>query len=233
MLKILGALLWVAVLLTVMPMAADQWDKKTTVTFNAPVELPGIVLTPGTYVFKLLDSRSDRHIVQVFNADETRLITTLLAIPNLRLTPTSETVLRFEERPIGTPEAIRAWFYPGDNFGQEFAYPKGRATELAETAQVPVLTAELTPTEKPEEMIKEPVATITPEKKEVEIAPVAPPSQPDTASLVANAVPGPELEVPPVAELPRTASSLPSAILLGLCSLGITGILRVASKHAT
>jgi hypothetical protein len=220
----------VVVLLAVLPIAADQWNKKTTVTFNAPVELPGIVLIPGTYVFKLVDSSWDRHVVQVFDADETHLFATLLAIPNVRLTPTSETVLRFEERPSGTPDAIRAWFYPGDSFGQEFVYPKARATQLAESAQVPVLTAQLEPAEKPEEMIKEPVTAITPEKTEVEIAP--PPSQPDTASLVANAVPGPDLEVAPVAELPRTASSLPSVILLGLCSLGIAGILRTASKHA-
>ena len=34
----------------------DEWDKKTIFTFNAPVEVPGKVLTPGSYVFKLLNT---------------------------------------------------------------------------------------------------------------------------------------------------------------------------------
>src|SRR4029079_12606649 len=70
---------------------AQSWDKKTTVTFSAPFEIPGVdaqVLPAGTYVFKLLDSASDRHIVQIFNKDETHLYSTILAIPNYRLTPT-------------------------------------------------------------------------------------------------------------------------------------------------
>ena len=56
---------------------ADEWNDKTVMTFSAPVEIPGVhlkgwgVLPAGTYVFKLLDSQSDRHIVQIFNKDET------------------------------------------------------------------------------------------------------------------------------------------------------------------
>ena len=46
---------------------ADEWNKKTIVTFSGPVEIPGQVLQPGSYVFKLADSQSDRNIVQVFN----------------------------------------------------------------------------------------------------------------------------------------------------------------------
>jgi len=97
---------------------ADEWNKKTVVTFSQPVELPGIVLPAGTYVFRLLDSNSDRHIVQVFDKDEMKLYTTILALPNYRLEPAGATVMHFAERPKGTPEALRAWFYPGDNFGQ-------------------------------------------------------------------------------------------------------------------
>src|SRR5690242_6885489 len=69
------------------PALADEWNRKTTVTFSAPVEIPGVhlkgwgVLPAGTYVFKIMDSLSDRHIVQIFNADETTLYATILAIP--------------------------------------------------------------------------------------------------------------------------------------------------------
>src|SRR5579862_421715 len=98
---------------------ADDWDKKTTVTFSSPIEIPGVhlqgwgVLPAGTYVFKVLDSKSDRHIVQIFNTDETVIYATILAIPNYRLQATDKTVMTFRERPAGQPEALRAWFYPG------------------------------------------------------------------------------------------------------------------------
>ncbi len=119
---------------------ADEWDKKTTVTFSAPVEVPGKVLPAGTYVFKLLDSPSDRHIVQIYDADEKKLYATILAVPDYRLKPTDKPVLRFEERPSGQPEALEAFFYPGDNFGQQFVYPHKRAVELAKRTNHDVLS---------------------------------------------------------------------------------------------
>jgi hypothetical protein len=35
-------------------------------------------------------------------------------------------ILQLEERPSGQPEALKAWFYPGDNTGIEFVYPTGK-----------------------------------------------------------------------------------------------------------
>jgi hypothetical protein len=119
------------VMLAVLVTRADEYNKKTVVTFNGPVEIPGKVLPAGTYVFKLFDSDSDRNIVQIWNKDETQLIATVLAIPDYRLTPADNPIITFEERAQGSPPAIRAWFYPGDNHGLEFVYPKTRATELA------------------------------------------------------------------------------------------------------
>src|SRR5438045_629948 len=80
--------------------SAQSRSKKTTVTFSAPVEIPGVnaqVLPAGTYVFKLLDSQSDRHIVQIFNKEETHVFSTILAIPNYRLKATNKTVMTFAE----------------------------------------------------------------------------------------------------------------------------------------
>src|SRR5947207_1681949 len=84
--------------------SAQSWNKKTTVTFSAPVEIPGVnaqVLPAGTYVFKLLDSQSDRHIVQIFNKEETHVFSTILAIPNYRLKATNKTVMTFAEKTAG------------------------------------------------------------------------------------------------------------------------------------
>jgi hypothetical protein len=110
---------------SVMPSAkADEWNKKTVVTFNVPVEVPGKVLPEGTYVFKLADSQSNREIVQIFTEDERELITTTLAVPAYRPEPTGDSVITFEERTSGSPEAVKTWFYPGDNYGFEFMYRK-------------------------------------------------------------------------------------------------------------
>ena len=96
-------------------------------TFSEPFEVPGAdaqILPAGTYVFTLVDSLSDRNIVRITNEDGTHVFTTILAINNLRLKPTDKTVMSFKERGEGQPEAIKAWFYPGDTYGQEFVYPK-------------------------------------------------------------------------------------------------------------
>src|SRR5258705_12617866 len=87
---------------------ADEWDKTTKITFKEPVQVPGKVLQPGTYTFKLLDSSSNRHVVQIFNEDHTQLVTTVLAIPNERLEPAGKTILTYDERPADQPMALAA-----------------------------------------------------------------------------------------------------------------------------
>ena len=152
---------------------ADEWNKKTTLTVSESFQVPNKVLPPGTYVIKLLDSPSDRHIVQIFNADETQLQTTILAIPNYRLQPTGKTVVTFWETPPGQPKALRAWFYPGDNFGQEFAYPKSAAVQIAAVSHEPVPTTEAI---QPAELPKAEVTQTQPEPQEV--AQATPPPAP-------------------------------------------------------
>jgi hypothetical protein len=120
--------------------SADAADRKTTITFSAPVEVPGKVLPAGTYVFKLLDSSSNRNIVEIFDKDEKKLYATLLAIPDYRPQPYDKTMVTFEERPSGSPEAIEAWFYPGDPYGMKFVYPHKRAVELAKRTNHNVLS---------------------------------------------------------------------------------------------
>jgi hypothetical protein len=208
---------------------ADNWNKKTVVTFSVPVEIPGVgaqVLPAGTYVFKLMNSPSDRNIVQVFNEPMDHVYATILAIPNYRLKATDKTVMTFNERSVGSPEAIRAWFYPGANWGQEFVYPKARAIELAKLTNQPVLamptelaTTIITPVKEVSEppviaLKAAPVEAIKPTGETVAIAEVVLP--PPIA-----AIPTENLTATPAAEhLPKTASQLPLLGLLGLLSLG-------------
>jgi hypothetical protein len=117
---------------------ADQSDQKTVFTFSGPVEIPGQVLDGGTYVFKVLDSASDRNIVQVFSQDENHLYGTFLTVPDYHQQPSGKTIINFEERAAGDPEAVKAWFYPGDNYGHDFVYPRAKAAALAKANNQPV-----------------------------------------------------------------------------------------------
>jgi hypothetical protein len=202
---------------------ADEWNKKTILTVNETIQVPNKVLPPGTYVIKLLDSPSNRHVVQIFDGDETHLLTTILAIPNYRLQPTGKTVFGFWETPPGQPKALRAWFYPGDNFGQEFAYPKSAAVQIAASAHSAVPTTEVT---EPSEMATAPVtSTPAPQQETAEAAP-APEPQPEAAAPAPAPEPAPTPDPAPQ-ELPKTASPYPLIGLAGLLSLAMFLVLRV------
>ena len=105
---------------------ADNWDQRTVVTIDQPVQVPGAVLAPGTYVFKLFNSNADRKVVQVYNRDENRVIASFIGIPMYRENPSGRTILSFDESPANVPQALHEWFYPGENYGLEFLYPQSR-----------------------------------------------------------------------------------------------------------
>jgi hypothetical protein len=215
--------------------SADEWNKKTVMTFSQPVEIPGQILPAGTYTFVLADSPADRHIVQIFNADGSQIIATVLAINNYRLKPSGDTVVKFAERSGDNPEALKAWFYPGDNFGQEFVYPKQRAIELAVIVKepIPALAADT-------DIKVVPIVAETPEQKEVPVTEVimvtpAPAEVVTPAPVVQATTPAPVVETAPAPvvetqQLPQTASQLPLIVLLGLASLGAAlGLKRFSS----
>jgi hypothetical protein len=118
---------------------ADEWNKKTILTFSGPVQVPGATLPAGSYVFKLADIPGNRHVVQVFDKDEKKIYTTMLAVPNERLEPTDEPVVLFAERAAGSPQAIKVWYYPGNRTGNEFVYPKSQAMRIAKETHQSVL----------------------------------------------------------------------------------------------
>lgn len=218
LIKGLGTLLCLGVLCVVAaPRAtADDWNRETVVTFSGPVEVPGVgehILPAGTYIFKIVGSDVDRHIVRIFSEDKTHIFTTILAIPNYRLKVTGKTVITFRERPAGQPEALRAWFYPGRSWGDEFVYPKAKAIELAKVVNEPVLS---TPAE---------IATVE-DLKTAPIEAVKPTGDPVPVAEVVQ--PPPVVEEAKMEEpkpLPHTASYLPLLGLIGLLSLGVAGVM--------
>jgi hypothetical protein len=206
----------------VTPLAnADQWDKRTTITINEPIEVPScctadhvMVLQPGTYVIALaIASQSDRHTVRVFEQDGKTVVTTMLAIPNLRLKPTGKSVFQFWETPAGQIQQIRAWFYPGDNFGQEFAYHKTKSIEIARVAKAEVPAAVI---EREADLDTAPVVIVNErgEERPTEVI-VARNEPPPAPAFVAQET----RETPAPAALPDTASEYPLFGLLGLGAL--------------
>ena len=210
---------------------ADTWDKKTTVSFSQPVEVPGAILQPGKYVMKLVDSQSDRHVVQFTNERQNHVYATTIAIPAYQTQVTGRTVITFYEAAAGQPEPIRNWYYPGDNFGQEFVYPKEHLRDIAFVRPTPALDTR--------SQVQSPVAAAEP-VPEGESAPVAAPieTQAQANSLtndesnapveIAQAIPpkpeepaaAPAQTAPEPTELPKTDGNLAGIALMGLASIG-------------
>jgi len=240
---------------------ADQWNKKTVLTVNEAIQVPNKTLQPGKYVMRLLDSPSNRHIVQIFDENDQHLITTVLAIPNYRLQPTGKTQFGFWETPVGQPKALRSWFYPGDNFGQEFAYPKNQAMVIASSVHQPVPTtyaqseSELTTarvgtvdqvgTEK--ELDKgtyketprstasdqnQQIARTTPQATPAATPEVTPRTTPrSTPRSTPSASASNDTAATPQS-LPHTASPYPLVGLLGLLSIAAFGVISVVAKRS-
>jgi hypothetical protein len=214
---------------------ADEWDKKTIITFSGPVQVQNTRLEAGTYVFKLADT-TDRHVVQIFNEDETQVIATILAIPDYRLEPKGKTVIKFSETSDGTtasgtvPEAgvpIKEWFYPGDNFGQEFKVIPQPVAEVTAEPTTPPSTESAPP----------PPPAATPEMEQPpeqpqaqESAPAPTEQQPAQVETEPPAAPAPAQAEAPTS-LPKTASSMPLIGLISVLSLAAAGGLRIISKR--
>jgi hypothetical protein len=228
----------------VTPMMADEFNKETILEFSGPVEVPGKVLTPGKYVFKIADSESDRDIVQIFSEDakgSQKLVTTTMAIPDYREETPEKTIIQFEERPSGSPEAVHSWFYPGENTGWQFVYPKSERSQMnsnttpAADAPAPASSG-ATPTPAP-------AASSAPA---VAAAP-APPAEPvgsvtitedDVAIIAQNEapvlMPAPAHDDQGFAErtLPETAGSFGLELMTGLALLSVGIVVVFASRRA-
>jgi hypothetical protein len=225
-LTVIGSLVLLAVVsVPALSQTNLPWDRKTIMTFSQPFEIPGGKILPaGTYVFKLLDAPGNRNVVQIFSENETQVYATVLAVSNHRLQSPDSSIVTFEERVAGSPQAVKAWFYPHDIYGHEFVYPKTRAVELAKLVNesVPSMPAELTPeitapaksvSDQPVVALKEaPLKVEEPSGKEVSIS---------------NAFESPT----EVASLPKTASSIPLVGLIGLLSLVLAFTLLIVTRR--
>ena len=189
---------------------ADPVYEATKVMFHDPVEIPGMVLTPGTYVIKLLDPYGDRDIVRFYNADESHMYAMVFGVRDYRLNAADHAVITFEERASGAPPAIKEWFPAGENWGEQFVYEKPHLVAAAQPVPPPVQAAAVAPAPAPKPApAPAPAAQVPPTPAPVQIAQ----AQPAPSRTPASA-PAPAAE--PTKELPKTASDLPILASLGV-----------------
>ncbi len=213
------------------PALAQPIDQTTYFTFSAPFELPGgKVLPAGKYTFRIADSPSNRHVVQIMSEDRSQVHATILAIPAQRQDIPEEPEVRFMEAAANQPPAVRTWWYPGRTIGHEFIYPKGQARKLAAAQNESVLTAD-TELTKTEDMQTADLSRIDAEGKETEVTTTQTKTQAQTST--AQRAPAPSataVETTRVDEtrtaLPTTASPLPLVGLIGLASLAGAALIR-------
>src|SRR5688572_21732633 len=114
-------------------------SERTFMTFSGAVEMPGVTLQPGTYVFKLADTPT-RNVVQVWDRDEKNMVGHWLFVQAERPQVSGETVVMFKETREGTTPAVQYWYFPGERIGKEFIYPKDQAQRIAARTGLDVRT---------------------------------------------------------------------------------------------
>jgi LPXTG-motif cell wall-anchored protein len=120
--------------------AQVRGDKAVYFTFSQPVSLPQVTLPAGKYLFRLADSLTNRTIVQIYEADGSKLHAMIMTVHAQRPDVPDDPEIRFLEGPANEPPAIATYWYPGERTGWEFIYPREQATRLAQASKQPVLT---------------------------------------------------------------------------------------------
>lgn len=223
-------------------------NQDTFFTFSQQVELPNTTLPAGTYLFRLVDNTSNRHVVRVMSQDRRKLYTTLMAIPSYSVgRAPDKPEIRFMESPATQANAIKIWFYPGNSVGHEFIYPRNQALKLAKASGEPVLTTKSS-NEVSSTVADTDLTRVNPEGQDVdanmrnqrasentrtEIGETATSQQPDTpvppATSAATRQTGTQGATGTSGtrrELPRTATMLPLIGLIGLGSMAASRIVR-------
>ena len=247
---IIGCFVLALVFLAPPVIHGDEWNLATRFSINQPFQVPGMVLQPNTkYVIRLHDSPSERNVVQVFNEEQSKLLTMFIAISDERMQPTDDTKFTFMETAPGYPIPIKEWFYPGRLRGLEFVYPKEQRLEISRHGRESVQTASVITTKSENNVVleeKPSVAESTPsvEKTEEESVQIA---QNDNTSTLKSEPEEVQREKPAeetqavteekktepakTEELPRTAGELPLIALIGaLCVASGLGLKALSSK---
>jgi LPXTG-motif cell wall-anchored protein len=219
---------------------AQTEDQRTYFTFSAPVQLPGVTLPAGKYLFRLADPTTGRKVISVLSADGRKALAMLHTIPNRMAEAPRDAEIRFMETPANMAPAVKTYWYPGKSIGYEFIYPRQQALQLAKATSQPVLTTSTDTKEFETADLSRISGAGVPAPVVVEEAPAAVAvtgraQQGEVASAGSSApvaAQDPQADerarVSARTELPRTASWTPSLVLFGAVTMlaGIALALR-------
>lgn len=187
-------------------------QRTTKLTITEPTEISGTVLQPGTYMIRVRDFKAGKIQVQVTDEKDKAIFATVTAMRMRRNLDTNQQQSEQTEFTYTTANghpALHTWFYPGDEWGEEFT--TGKATWVAESRV---------------ETVAEPAV-----QTETKTVAVASTPAPAPALVAENNAPAPE-PTPAPAELPRTGSNLPLVGLIGLGALAGAAALHIARRMA-
>ncbi len=106
------------------PIGATMNPAKTTYfTFSKAVQLPGVALPAGSYVFEVVDPETGGSVVRVASRDRSKIY--LTRVTNRVERPRSremEPRIVFGEAPAGQLPPVRSWFPHGETIGRAFIY---------------------------------------------------------------------------------------------------------------
>jgi hypothetical protein len=205
-------------------------EKRTSFTIAEPVEVPGAILKPGSYVIRLKSSATEHNVLQLFSVlqilspDTSKVFATVVSMPDYNLPPPDNAVFSYFERGAGHPRTMKAWWYPAPNqYGEQFFYPRPQALVIANNAKGGVLSL---PAEMSAVMMQ---AAAEPQ-------PPAPQSLPGTAPPFTAKVAPPSTadvqmaSVKKMARLPKTAGDFPMVAAAGLLCILAALILGTGSS---
>src|SRR5262245_49619562 len=101
-------------------------------TFSVPVQVPGITLPAGTYVFRVANS-SAQTVWQVLDANERHVLAQFFIVRTGDCVIQEQNrghgkpVVRFYETPHGVAPPMKALYFPADAVGHVFLYPRAQA----------------------------------------------------------------------------------------------------------
>lgn len=221
---------------------AQTEDQRTYFTFSAPVQLPGVTLPAGKYLFRLADPTTGRKVISVLSEDGKTPLAMLHTIPNQMTEAPRDAEIRFMETPANMAPAIKTYWYAGKSIGYEFIYPRQQALQLAKATSQPVLTtrtetkefetadlARISGSGAPAPVVVEEApapAAVTGRAQQGDVASVG--SRAPASASVGSSAPAAASQDPQTDErartsartqLPQTASSTPSLVLVGALTM--------------
>ena len=211
------------------PATAYTLDRRTLFTFNQPIALPGVTLPAGTYTFRLADPMTGGKVVQVLNDNGTQSYAMLLSIPAYRQDAATESEISFMETASGMPAAVKIWWQEGSTRGYEFIYPKTQTDRLARGVPPAPTVNKTRPSATADSTIasRSSARWQTLRKRTLKRQPSAA-QAPDRQGQLAQPAPAPLSAQEPTPqssdqgtreELPRTATFLPLAVMVGTLML--------------